>query len=63
MNVRVSITLAGFLIVVLDVGCVQAKPLGAAEKIYSKGSILTFNDAQSSAEALAVKGGRYIYFA
>ena len=35
-------------------------PIDAAETIYAGGDIVTMNDEQASAEALAVKGGRII---
>jgi predicted amidohydrolase YtcJ len=41
----------------LAAGCKPAAPTVAADAIYSGGSIITMNDAQPDAEALAVKDG------
>ena len=41
-------------------GVEDAAPMTAADTIYVGGDIVTINDAQPAAEALAVKGGRLL---
>ena len=57
MNVATSLSLTTLLAVVLVTGCSKQKPIDAADAIYTGGDIITMNDQQPSAEALAVKGG------
>jgi predicted amidohydrolase YtcJ len=46
--------------VVLIVGCNKQQPIDAADVIYAGGDIVTVNDRQPTAEALAVKGTRIL---
>ena len=41
-------------------GCNSVKPEQAADTIYTGGNIITVNDAQPSAEAVAVKDGKIL---
>src|SRR5271156_4706081 len=46
--------------VALVAGCNSVKPEQAADTIYTGGTIITVNDAQPSAEAVAVKDGKIL---
>lgn len=50
----------GFVLALLASGCTPSGPAVAADVIYSNGPIVTVNDAQPGAEALAVKDGRIL---
>ena len=51
---------AAFAIVLLASGCKPSAPTVVADAIYVGGPIVTMNDAQPSAEALAVKDGKIL---
>jgi predicted amidohydrolase YtcJ len=57
MNVCTRATVALLLAASL---CATAQATPSADTIYVGGEILTMNDAQPQAEALAVKGGRIV---
>jgi predicted amidohydrolase YtcJ len=52
--------LATMLVALLVSGCTTPGPAVVADAIYAGGPILTVNDAQPAAEALAVKDGRIV---
>jgi len=51
---------AAFAVVLLASGCKPSDPTVVADAIYVGGPIVTMNDAQPSAEALAVKDGKIL---
>jgi predicted amidohydrolase YtcJ len=53
-------TIAGFAAVAFATGCSPSKPVQSADTIYTGGDIVTINDSQPSAEALAVKDGKIL---
>ncbi len=63
MNPRVkATTVAGWAVAVTTIiGWVAAPLAQTADAIYSGGDIVTVNDAQPSAEALAVKDGKILF--
>jgi predicted amidohydrolase YtcJ len=56
MNPTTSLPLAALLGILVTAGCDSRPPIDAADSIYVGGDIITMNDGQPTAEALAVKG-------
>jgi hypothetical protein len=57
---RLQLALAGLIAVLLLPACAHRRPLVVADAIYFGGPIVTVNDAQPSAQALAVKDGKVL---
>lgn len=60
MNIKRFVILVSIISTTLLAGCNQQKAIVAADAIYAGGTIITMNEAQASAEALAVKDGKII---
>ncbi|MGH8243570.1 MAG: amidohydrolase [Steroidobacteraceae bacterium] len=61
MNIKSTLILAGVTAITLTAACSrEPDPAATADVIYSGGDIVTVNDAQPSAEALAIKDGRIL---
>jgi predicted amidohydrolase YtcJ len=62
MNIRTIGSYAGFLAVLALTGCGKSGPTPeqTADAIYSGGPIVTVNDAQPTAEAVAIKAGKIL---
>jgi len=60
MNLAVSRLLPSLIAVAVLSGCGKPQPTVTADVIYAGGDIVTINDAQPSAEALAVKAGKIV---
>ena len=61
MRAKPILTLAIVANMALAAGCKAPAPPLAADTIYTGGDIVTVNDAQPTAEALAIKDGNSIY--
>lgn len=57
MKFTAPLSFAALLGAILISGCDTRLPIDAADSIYTGGDIITMNDGQPTAEALAVKGG------
>jgi hypothetical protein len=60
MTIKPILVLAVVVGVALETGCGTPEPKLTADTIYTGGDIVTVNDAQPSAEAIAVKDGKII---
>lgn len=60
MSMKLFLTLLAGAPIAVTTGCRGPAPEMAADSIYTGGDIITINDAQPSAEAVAVKAGRIL---
>lgn len=60
MNIRILRSHVVFILFTLLTACSQERPVSPADTIYSGGTIITINDEQPKAEAIAVKDGKII---
>jgi predicted amidohydrolase YtcJ len=60
MEIRTALAITVLIMAGLLAACTSEKPMDAADTLYVGGDIITVNDAQPTAEAVAVKDGKIL---